>query len=122
MLLFFEMDKETVLAKLCETTLIVMTITSIAELMNCYAMQHDDRNTKLIAEFLREFTLGSADKIEKFDAYVQQEAFRLMSDEEVLPLLIAYVKAKVRFNLVIEKLGDDEVLDAELIGSFTELS
>ena len=116
------MDKENLLAKLREYTLFMTTITSATELMNSYALRQDDRNTEIIAKFLYEFTFGSRRDIDQFDDYVRQEALSLMSDEEVAPLLIAYVKAKVQFNLVVERLRDDEVLDAELIGSLTELS
>ena len=109
------MNRETLLARLREYTLFISTITSTTELMHHYTVSRDDANKQLLGEFLRDFALVNTRRYEEFDEYIQQEKLSLLSDRELLSLLLEYFKAKARFNNIIGDLHSDAVLDAELI-------
>lgn len=109
------MNRETLLTKLREYTLLITTITSTTELMHHYTVSRDDANKQLLGEFLRDFALVNSRRYEEFDSYIQHEKLRLFNDRELLPLRLRYFKAKAKFNDIIGDMYSDAVLNAELI-------
>lgn len=109
------MTRDDLITKLREYTLFVTTVTSTTELMHHYKTRQDEANTQILGEFLRDFALVNSRRYEEFDEYIQQEKISLFDDQELLPLLLKYFKAKARFNEIVGDLNSDLVLDAELI-------
>lgn len=109
------MTRDDLLTKLHEYTLFVTTIAASTELMQYYVVQGNAEDAKLLGNFLCELALDRRDQLDEFDDALQQEKMNLLNDEELLPLLLKYYKAKARMNALVNNNPQDPVLDADLL-------
>src|SRR5438105_1828428 len=109
------MTRKDLLAKLHEYTLLVTTIAASTELMQFYAMHENAAEAKLLGSFLNELAFDRRDSLDEFDSALQQKKMNLLNDEELLPLLLKYFKAKALMNALVNHSPDDPVLDADLL-------
>lgn len=106
------MSRNILLARLHEYTLFVTTAATTTELMHYYAVQGNAADAKLLASFLYELAHDRRDRLDEFDEALQQEKMDLLNDEK-LPLLLKYYKAKARMNALVNNSPDDSVLGAD---------